>query len=217
MECENIKENEISVHDVLNKVKDGILDPRSFSKEDRQACVEVLTLEGLQVSSMASLLKKSDKTISRDIKEINLRNALLPNVDFAKEMVGRFLKMSLNHHGYLMRIARNKEATISERALSEASAWKVLDGTIQRLQTLGYLFAKPQAIVGDIFHHVDGDVTSFDDLTRQIIEIEKISDSDGEIEKDIKDDITKMKIILEKIKSSEEDNNKKENTNEDVG
>ena len=213
MEDKNIKENEISVHDVLNKIKDGILDPRSFSKENRQACVETLTLEGLQVSSIAALLKKSDKTISRDIKEINLRNGLLPNVDFVKEMVGRFLKMSLNHHGYLMRIARNKEATISERALSEASAWKVLEGTIQRLQTLGYLPTKPQAIVGDIFHHVEK--ADFDEFARQIIEIEKITDGDAKIEKDIKEDITKMKAVLEKIRPSEKDNNHKEEVNED--
>ncbi|MEI8349849.1 MAG: hypothetical protein WCI77_06825 [Candidatus Omnitrophota bacterium] len=205
MEDKHIKDNEISVHDVLNKIKDGMLDPRILSKDDRQACVETLTLEGLQASAIAQLLKKSDKTIARDIKEINAKNALSPNVDFVKETVGRFLKMSLNHHSYLMRLARNKEATISERALSEASAWKVLEGTIQRFQALGYLPSQPAQVVGSFFHHMDtGSEVSANDMRKTLASIEAAAKEAGILDAETAKRIDSLNARIEKTEIAQE-------------
>lgn len=82
---------------------------------------------------------------------------------------------------------------------------------------MGYLPSKPQTIVSDIFYHADGEISDLDEITRQIIEIEKITDGDGKIADDIKEDITKMKAVVEKIQPSAKANNQKEKTNEDSG
>ena len=84
------------------------------------------------------------------------------------------------------------------------------------MQSLGYLPSKPQAIVGDIFHHVDGNVLNLDELTKEIIDIEKMADGDGKINENIKKDLSQMKTVLDKIRFSDE-KKPEEASNEDTG
>ena len=110
-----------------------------------------------------------------------------------------------------MRLARSKDASTAEKAQSEFFAFKVSVELIGKLQTMGYLPTKPQAIVGEVFHHVDGQIANLDDLSRQIVEIEKMADG----EEDVKKDLNKMKFILNSIRVSEEENKQKGKENED--
>jgi DNA gyrase/topoisomerase IV subunit A len=70
--------------------------------------------------------------------------------------------------------------------------------------------------VGDIFHHVDGKISDLDELTKEIIDIEKMADEDGKVDESIKKDLSQMKIVLGKIRSSEE-KKPEEASNEDTG
>ena len=210
------KQNEEQpIFGLLQQIKDGTLDAETLSKELRQSCVEILLGEGSSVVLMAQVLKRSEKTIRRDIEGVRERNAISPNVNLAKKLIGEMLMYARINRDYLMKIARTRDASVSEKAQSEYYAFKVSTELIKSLQTLGYLPTKPQAIVGDIFHHVGEEVVDFDEFARQLIEIENIA-GDGVIEGDIKEDITKMKIVLEKIQSSEKDNNQTEGKNEDT-
>jgi len=210
------EKDEQPIFSLIQQIKDGTLAPETLTKELRQRCVEVLLAEGYSTATMAQVFKKSDKTIKRDIEDIRERNAISPDINLAKKIIGELVMYARINRNHLMKLARIKDASVSEKAQSEYLAFKVLAELVAKLQTLGYLFSKPQAIVGDIFHHVDGNIADFDDLTKQVIEIEKITDADGKIEKNIKEDISKMKTVLEKIQPSGKDNNKKEKTNEDT-
>ena len=64
------------VYETLQKLKDGRLNPIALSREIISLCVEVLLLDGYQVSSIANLLKKSDRTIYRYVKDLRAKNAL---------------------------------------------------------------------------------------------------------------------------------------------
>ena len=211
------KQNEEQpIFGLLQQIKDGTLDAETLSKELRQSCVEILLGEGSSVVLMAQVLKRSEKTIRRDIEGVRERNAISPNVNLAKKLIGEMLMYARINRDYLMKIARTRDASVSEKAQSEYYAFKVSTELIKSLQTLGYLPTKPQAIVGDIFHHVGEEVVDFDDFARQIIEIEKIADGDAKIEDGVKEDVAKMKTVLEKIKFSENENGKREGPNEDT-
>ncbi len=202
---------------LIQQIKDGSVAPETLTKDLRQRCVEVLLGEGYNIATMAQILKRSEKTIKRDVDDIREHNSISPDIDLAKKIIGEMVMYARINRDYLMKLARTKESSVAEKAQSEYYAFKVLVELMTKLQSLGYLPSKPQAIVGDIFHHVDGEISDLDEITRQIIEIEKITDGDGKIADDIKEDITKMKAVVEKIQPSAKDNNQKEKTNEDSG
>lgn len=206
------EKDEQPIFGLIQQIKDETLNPETLTKDLRQRCVEVLLCEGYTVASMAQILKRSEKTIKRDVEDIRERNAISPDINLAKKIIGEMLMYARINRDHLLKLARTKEASVAEKAQSEYYAFKVLVELMTKLQSFGYLPSKPQAIVGDIFHHVGEEIADFDDLARQIIEVEKIADGDVKIE----EDITKMKTVLEKIQSSGKDNNQKEKTNEDA-
>jgi len=199
-----------SIISLIQSVKDRTRNPKTLSEDERRACVEFLSWEGYTQAQIGQILKISDRTVRRDLKAIEDKNAISPDVDLAKRIIGDMFCKAKAHHAYLMRLARNPEASHSEKAQAEFLGWRVLKEMTEKMQSLGYLPSKPQAIVGDIFHHVDGNISDFDEIAKQIIEIENITDGDEKIADDIKKDISKMKAIVEKLKPSEKDTNQKE-------
>lgn len=192
---------------MIQKIKDEALDPRTLTIDERLECVEIL-LGNTSVPAMAQLLKRSEKTIKRDIEDIFNRNRLSPDTNLREKITSELVMYARIHRDHLMKLARLKEAAVSERSQAELSAAKVFLDMVSKLQDLGYLPRVPQGVVGAVFH-VDGKISDLDELTRQIIDIEKITDGDGQIDDGIKKDLTQMKTVLEKIRSSEENNNKK--------
>ena len=197
--------DEQPVFSLIQQIKDGTVAPETLTKELRGRCVEVLLGEGYTVATMAQILKRSEKTIKRNIEDIRERNAISPDINLAKKIIGEMVMYARINRDYLMKLARIKDASVSEKAQSEYYAFKVLVELLTKLQTLGYLPTKPQAIVGEVFHHVDGQVTNLDDLSRQIIEIEKMADGEEDVEKDL----NKMKVVLDNMRVSEEEKEQK--------
>ena len=87
-------ENSLNIHDTrpvyetLQKLKDGKLNPRALSRTTIYLCVEVLLLEGYQVSSIANLLKKSDRTVRRYVSDLREMNALEASPGLTRVLVG---------------------------------------------------------------------------------------------------------------------------------
>ena len=209
----DIREHEEQpIFSLIQQIKDATVAPETLTKELRQRCVEVLLGEGYNVAYLAQILKRSEKTIKRDIEDIRERNAISPNIDLAKKIIGEMVMYARINRDYLMKIARTKEASVAEKAQSEYYAFKVLVELLTKLQSTGYLPTKAQAIVGEVFHHVDGQITNLDDLFRQIIEIEKMADG----EKDVKKDLNKMKVVLDNMRVSEKEKEQKGGRNENI-
>ncbi len=136
-----------SVSDLIQGIKMGTLDPGLLSKEQRQLCVEALYFEALSPTGIAQFLKVSDRTIRRDMEEIRAQNALTPNPDLARQIVGEFLLFAKVHRGNLMKLARNTAATTAERAQAEYYAHMIGTDMISKLQSLGYLPKSADALV----------------------------------------------------------------------
>jgi len=129
----------ILVFETLQKIKNGLLDPRTLSKSERLACVEVLLFEGHHHSLIASLLKKCDRTIGRDIVEIRKRNALKATPELTQILIGEFIANARNQYSRFKQIAREGNASIREKIQAEFSAWRVYYDMIDKLHSVGFI------------------------------------------------------------------------------
>jgi len=209
-ENEDLKSKEQPILTVIQQLKDGRLDPETIDKELRQQCVEVFQGEGYSISTMAQIFQKSEKTLKRDLEDIWKRKALTPSIELAKKIIGEFVAFARIHRSHLMRLARSRDTSVSEKAQAEFFAFKVFVELIAKLQTLSYLPSSPQKVVSDIFCHVDGKIEDLDELAKEIIEIEKIADGDDDVDKGLKKDLEQIKTVLKKIRPEEEGNSLKE-------
>jgi len=219
---EPVISNKSSVQ-LLQEINSGLTEPSLLDKPSRQQCIELLIAEGYTHAQIAQLLKCSEKTVSRDRKEIHARNELTPSVPFAKEFIGDAFKKAMNHHSYLVRLARMKETLASDKIHAEFAAWKVIKELIEKLQSLGYLPSRPQEIVGDIFHHLDDrSEQTLADIQKMIIELEAVSEGDGASNEELSREIKSLKERLNKAeiatevtklseKQKEENQNKEDN------
>jgi len=212
------KADEQPILALIQKIKDGIVAPEALMKDLRQSCVEVMLGEGYTVAAMAHVFKRSDKTIKRDLEDIRERNAITPDINLAKKIIGEMLMYGRIHRDHLMKLARIKEASVSEKAQSEYLAFKVFTELITKLQSLGYLPNKPQAIVGDIFHHVEtsNQDMSFSELNEMIVDIVNTARETNTLTPELEQEAESLKSKIEKtkvisqVKNFKEKNPKKE-------
>jgi len=201
---------------LIQQIKDGSLDPEIIDKDLRQQCVEVFLGEGMTVSSIAQIFEKCEKTIRRDIDEIRERNALAPDINLAKKTIGEMVTYARIHRDHLMRLARTKDASVSEKSQAEYMAARVGLELIGKMQSLGYLPSKPAAIVGDVFHHFNGNDMSgmLDEISKQVTEVEKIALDTGVIPKEIEGDLAEVKGFIKKAEGLKNKNTVKEGQDE---
>ncbi len=197
-----INKEEMPVYKILKQIKEGTLEAKDLSKEMRQESVEVLTLEGYSVSSIAQLLDRSEKTIKRDLEDIWQRNSKRPTPEIALQLIAELSTKSKNQVSHLMRIARSSEGSLQERINAERLAWEIQNQTIERLQSLGYLPSAPQKIVGDIYHHdeTENEEKTLTELKEELTLLEKIATDNG-----VLDDATKTKINSLKLRIEQAD------------
>jgi hypothetical protein len=188
---------------LIQAIKDGKRDPKTLDKEMRQRCVEVFLGEAYNIPQMAQLLKRHEKTIKRDIDEIRERNSLAPDLELAKRIISEFVWYSHIHRNHLMRLARDKNASVSEKAQAEYYAHLVGADLITKLQSLGYLPQAPKSIVGEIFHFEGADAPDeIGELEEQIREIKKNGEITGARNLDLQKDLTIIEGSVEALKNA---------------
>jgi IS30 family transposase len=186
---------------IISDLKNGAVSPDALDKTTRQNCVEVLIGEGYSSAQIAKIMKKTDRTIRRDLEDIRGRNALSPDLEYAKRFIGEVVVSARNHHKHLMRLARTPDATVTEKIQGEAAAWKVLKELVEKMQTLGYLPLKPQEVIGHFLHQAEPDtIEEINAMKKQLAELEEQAK-----EMDIFDDEISKSIALlnEEVKQSE--------------
>ena len=196
---------EKSILSIIQDIKDGTLNPKTLSKDVRQRCVEFLDSEGYKDAQIAQVLMRCEKTVYRDLMDIENRNSMTSSAEGAKKIIGNMFQKAMVHHKYLMRLARSTEATHGERAQSEFLAWRILKEVVEKMQTLGYLPLKPQEIIEDIFHHA-GDVSDERSITEAksvLTDIETAAKTAGTLNPETE---AKIKALKSKIEKAEINN-----------
>ena len=79
-------------------------------------------------------------------------------------------------------------------------AWTVKKQKMELLQTLGYLPVQPQQVVGDFFHHSEGEQLSSEDLRKKIELTEAVALQCGEIPAELKEKLAGLKNDAEKLR-----------------
>lgn len=192
--------NEQPILILIQKLKSGQILPELIDKEQRQLCIEVFIGEGYTISSIAQILNKCERTIRRDLEEIRERNALTPDIGLAKKIIGEMVTNGCIHRSHLMRLARTKEASTTEKSQAEYYAHRVDMEIVDRLQTLGYLPLKPKTIVGDFTYNMQvNDEKSIDDLKTQLVEIEKLALEQGGLAPELEIEVNRLRKRIDKV------------------
>jgi len=199
MTINNAGDFECSAVQLLQEINSGVIDPKIISKESRKQCTELLDAEGYTQQHISQLLRCSEKTVYRDLKEIKVRNALSPDADFAKQLIGDMFKKAMNHHNYLVRLSRIKDASIPEKVISASAAWKVIKELVEKLQSLGYLPNKPTEVVGNFFHHSAGDNECTPvEIKKMLLDLEEAGREEGVLDDGVKSNIETLRKRIEK-------------------
>lgn len=189
---------------ILQELKEGQIDPGELSKEACIDCTEVLALEGYSKASIGQILNKSQKTIARYLEEVWRRNDGKPSNEAALRMIGELIQKSRAEQEHLIRLARSQEGSFQERIQAVYYAFRIHDGMISRLQTLGYLPLAPQKVIGDIYHHDQDEIKTLDQLRQELSAIEKIAEKDGLLDEAFKDKLRLLQFKIEKAEIAQD-------------
>lgn len=190
---------------VIQDLKDGRLAPETIDKDLRQQCVEVFLAEGHNISFIAQVFHKNERTVRRDVEQIRERNALSPNIEQAKKIIGELVTYARIHRDHLMRMARTKETSVSEKSQAEYYAHRVEMELVEKLQTLGYLPLKPKTIVGDFTYNMQvSDEKAIDDLKLQLVEIERLAIEQGSLSPELDIEVKRLRKRIEQVEIEKE-------------
>jgi hypothetical protein len=189
---------------ILQQIKDGTLDPKTLSTDLRKEFVEIMRDEGYTTSQMARSFEVTDRQIRRDVDWVKKKNSVEPSIEFAKEFVGDMIKKALVHHDYFVRLS-NGDISAADKIQARASAWRIIEGLAEKLQTLGFLPMKPTTIVGDVYHHnKGGDSRTYEQLRQDIQEIERVAKETGTLDPKTEEGIKLLQQRVEKAEIVEE-------------
>lgn len=186
----------------IQGIQSGTINPEKLSTEILEAIVEVLNGEGSSTSQIAQVLGKSERTIRRYFESIRAKNAVTPNIQLAREIIGETLQKVRASQAHLLRLARSKEGSLGEKAQAEYYAWRVWDEFLVRMQSLGGLPMKPKEITGDLMIHLDSQESgpSLDELKKQLQDIKVIGDENGGLNQEV---TKKIDLLNQKIERAQ--------------
>jgi len=200
MERDETASEETPILSLLQKIKEGSMDPCDLERETRRSCVEVMFCEGYSEAQIAQILKRSEKTIRRDLADIRKKNAITPNVEQAKEIIGEMQQQVRTQISRLTRIAVSRESTETEKISAEAIAWKIRDDFTHRMQTLGYLPLKPTEFVLT----QQSEEKSFAEVEQTIAEVRSAAQENGTLNPTLEEKLKGLQVNLDKAKVASE-------------
>ncbi len=214
---DNKNKEESPVFKIIQEIKDGKREAKDLSKEQRQECVDSLDLQGYNISQIAQVLDRSEKTIRRDLQDVKARRSVKPSLELATQIVGNMIAKLEACQSYLMRLANSKEGSLQEKSQAIFYAGKMMLELTEKLQSLGYLPSAPQKVIGEIYLHNEDDDKTFAEAKEKLKEIEAIAKDTGVLDEatqkrieDLKGKIEKAEIVKDVENLNKEQNNKKE-------
>ena len=157
---------EKSARRVLRAIHEGKLGPETLAPEDRQACVEQLSIEGYSTSEIAEILKVGDRTIRRDFEAIRERHAIERDPNMVKIVVGQLSQQAQSSIERIHRTLRVQRSTTADCIFGEHTCWKIQKEYVETLQRLGYLPTADLKIRSDVTHHLEGELPDLAQIGR---------------------------------------------------
>ena len=192
---------ELSVLQVIQDIKNGL---KKFTDQDdsiRKEIVNILRGEGYSQTSIAQILRVSDKTIYRIILKIKKDNQVSPSPEFVKETVGEMCRLAYQHWCSLTRIAKNQSTTTKEKIAAEAAAWGIIRDYIEQLRRIGYLPSAAQEVIGKFSHQIDGGhEKSWQDIQAEVNQLVIIAQQTNVLTPELQKQLLDLNQNIEKAK-----------------
>ena len=195
---------------LLQKIKNGQINPKSIGKEERRLLVRFLKAEGQPTVEIAHLLKVSDKTIERDIKVLHEESTLTKDPKLLGQMAGRLVTEADLCIQRIRKFARGKDTLASVKVDGEHRCFQIFEKTIERLQSLGFLPTAAQKIEADLTHHAALSLT-LEEIKLEAERVKKIQESlPADVIKQADSPIESNETVTEFEDDSPQQNNKGE-------
>lgn len=132
---------------IIQQINSGQINPRLLKISKRQECVEVFFTRGYTRAQIAEILKRSTKTIQRDVWTLQIKNSLVPDNYLIKRAIGRLNMAADTSSNHLIRLAQDKNASVRDRAYAAYLAFRVISETTKIHQSIGLL--SPEKLPND--------------------------------------------------------------------
>ena len=160
---------------LIQQIRTKRVDPKTLATEDRRRCVEFLRVEGMQISEIAQILGRTERTILRDLSQIREENSVSRDPAMVERVVGDMLQQAESSRARLRRISREPAASAMERLMAEQSVWKVTKECVETLQSVGYIPRMPTGVVANIHQHVEIEpVAGYDELLHRMTKLKTV-------------------------------------------
>ena len=170
---------ERTVTDVVADIRADVTDPRGITPEDRRRCVEYLGVEGLSITEIAQLMKRSGRTIARDRVQIQQANALVATPELADRMAGQLNAEAQTCQARIRRVTRDRDTPSAVKVVGERACFDIQNRLVERLQSLGYLPTVSQRIEADLRHRSET-VPGYNELAVEVERLKTIALADGD-------------------------------------
>jgi len=208
-----ITDENISVREVIQGLKDKTLSPKNIPEDKKALTMGYLHFDGWSHPQLAELFGVSEKSIQRGMRHFKEMMATSPDLQFIRREVGYFLSAAENQVGALLRIARSPNSTASEKIIAENSAWHIRVDVMSRLQSIGYLPIQSQNINADIVHHLsDAEEQTPEQLRLTLDDIEREGKEVGVLDVDAEKRIKAIRVKIQQLELTQEIVNLKKET-----
>jgi hypothetical protein len=130
--------------DLIQKIKDGQVDPKNLSYKTKLQCTELFRLESQTVYQIAQILKTSERQIKRYNKAIKKRNAITPDPNFTNQYIGNMIKKAEYIVDSLIRLSGGKEASNADKIKAKSAALHYMNALAKLLQSIAYIVSQPK-------------------------------------------------------------------------
>lgn len=164
---------------ILRDIQEKTLDAKLLGTADRRVCVEYLLGEGYSVPHIAELLKRTTRTVQRDVHEIRENHSVTASPELQRQMIGQLLLDGQQGIARLRKIGRDRATPPATQVEAELGAWQILKELIELMQSLGLLPLAAQELRADI-HHLVEELPSLEKMQKVVMSIEQAcGNSDG--------------------------------------
>lgn len=179
--------------DLLKKINQKTIDPKSIKLDDRRQIVAHLMAQGYSTVEMGEIFHVSDRCIERDRKAIREANAIKADSKLVEIMAGRLICQAESTIHGMLKAARSETATPAVRIEAHHRSFLVVRDLIQQLQSLGYLPTAARKLEAEVVHHVS-EVPQLPEIEAEVKRLAGLLPQESEQLGQVQDEITRAKL-----------------------
>jgi len=158
---------------LLQKIKDGQINPKSIGKKEGKLLARFLKNENKSTPEIAHLLSRSDRTIRRYIEELEEEDAITKDPKLVGRMAGRLKSEAELSKQRIRNSARGNGTPASVKVDAEHRCFQIDCLLIEKFQSLGFLPTAAQKVAAELTYQTE-EVYSFEQIVENVKILQQI-------------------------------------------